>query len=371
MMSMIRTFSVVLIAAVAFFAVGCEKKGETQTGGEGETATNVRLNGAGATFPAPLYKRWVTEYEAVKPGVRVDYESVGSGAGIRTITAKTSHFGASDAPLKASELEKMGGESAVVEFPSVAGAVVVIYNVPGVSGDLKLTGDLIADIYLGKVTNWNDSRISLLNPGVEMPDLTITPAYRTDGSGTTFVFTNYLSTQSDEFKSTIGTGKQVQWQFGQGGKGNEGVTQVVQQTKGGIGYVEDKYAKQNGQATAAIKNLSGKFVKASPDAVAAAGAGASGQMSGNLLAANIWNQPGDESYPIAAFTYLIVYSDLNNMPDKATAQHLVDFLWWVTHDGQAMASDMNYAPLAPAVQTKVEAALKTLTYKGEALEIGK
>jgi phosphate transport system substrate-binding protein len=369
-MNINRALSVSLVAFAAFCTLGCEKKDGAQNGGGTESSATVRLNGAGATFPAPLYKRWVTEYEAVKPGVRVDYESVGSGAGIRTITAKTSHFGASDAPLKASELEKMGGESAVIEFPSVAGAVVMIYNVPGMDVDLKLTGDLIADIYLGKVTNWNDARIAALNPGIEMPDLTITPAYRTDGSGTTFVFTNYLSTQSDEFKSTVGTGKQVQWKFGQGGKGNEGVTQVVQQTKGGIGYVEDKYAKQNGQATAAVKNLAGKFVKASPDSVAAAGAGASDQMSGNLLAADIWNQPGDESYPIAAFTYLIVYSDLNNMSDKAAAQHLVDFLWWVTHDGQAMAADMNYAPLAPAVQAKVEAALKTLTYNGQALKVG-
>ena len=357
-MSMIRTAGVCVMAAICAMGVGCEDK-----------ESSIRLNGAGATFPAPLYKRWVTEYEKVQPGVRIDYESVGSGAGIRTITEKSSHFGASDAPLKPSEVEKMGGESAIVEFPSVAGSVVMIYNLPDVEGQLNLTGDLIADIYLGKVTNWNDSRIVELNPEMSLPDLAITPAYRTDGSGTTFVFTNYLSTQSEAFKSTVGSGKQVQWQFGQGGKGNEGVTQVVQQTTGGIGYVEDKYAKQNGQATAAIKNLAGKFVTSSPASVAAAGAGASEKMSGSQLAADIWNQPGDESYPIAAFTYLIVYKDLNNLPNKQAAQRLVEYLWWITHEGQQIAESMNYAPLAPAVQAKVEAVLKTLTYKGQALVI--
>jgi len=352
-----------LFAAIAVLAHGCEDASNSGP-------TSMRLSGAGATFPAPLYKRWVTEYEQIKSHVRIDYESVGSGAGIATITNKTSHFGASDAPLKSSELENMGGEANVVEFPSVAGSVVIIYNLPDVSGQLKLTGELIADIYLGEVSTWNDPRIAELNPGIELPETTITPVYRTDGSGTTFVFTNYLATQSEAFKSTVGAGKQVQWTIGQGGKGNEGVTQVVQQTKGGFGYVEDKYAKQNGQSTAAIRNRAGNFISSSPESVAAAGAGAADQMSGNLLAADIWNQPGDNAYPIAAFTYLIVYKDLNNLASQEAAQNLVDFLWWVTHDGQQMAADMGYAPLAPAVQAKVESAIKSLTYKGQSLQVG-
>jgi len=363
-MSMIRFTLALVVTGVSALLVSC---GDGGTDGD---SSSVRLNGAGATFPAPLYKRWVTEYEAVAPNVRIDYESVGSGAGIATITNKTSHFGASDAPLKPSELEKMGGADAVVEFPSVAGSVVMIYNLPGVTGELKLTGELIADIYLGKVSSWNDPRIAELNPDMDLPEMTITPAYRTDGSGTTFVFTNYLGTQSQDFRATVGLGKQVQWTVGQGGKGNEGVTQVVQQTRGGLGYVEDKYAKQNNQASAAIRNRAGNFIRSSPETVAAAGAGAADQMSGQQLSADIWNQPGDRSYPIAAFTYLIVYRDLNNLPNKQAAQHLVDFLWWATHDGQRIAKDMNYAPLAPAVQAKVEAVLKSLTYKGEALRVG-
>lgn len=347
------------IAAMALTLTGC---------GDSD---NVTLQGAGASFPAPLYQRWVTEYDSVVPDVQVNYESVGSGAGIRAITKKTSDFGASDAPLNAQELEAMGGAENVVEIPSVAGSVVLIYNLPDVEGDLRLTGELIADIYLGKVTSWRDPRIAQLNPGLNLPDTTITPVYRTDGSGTTFVFSSYLATQSSEFKEAVGQpSKQVNWSVGQGGKGNEGVTQAVQQTQGGLGYVEDKYAKQNKQPTAAIRNRSGRFIRSTPETVAAAGAGAADEMSGNILAADIWNQPGEDAYPIAAFTYLIVYQDLNNLPTKQEAQHLADFLWWATHDGQAIAKEMGYAPLAPKVQAKVEAALKTLNYKGEALSIG-
>lgn len=370
-----RSNGMVHVAAIVTLAAtlgGCGDSSPTSSAGgsSGGSASTVRLSGAGASFPAPLYSRWVTEYESVRPNVRIDYQSVGSGAGIATIANKTSHFGASDAPLRKSELDKMGGPEAVVEFPSVAGSVVLISNLPEEVGQLKLTGDLIADIYLGNVTSWRDPRIVELNPDAPLPDLTITPVYRTDGSGTSFVFTSYLCTQSDAFKSTIGSGKQVQWKVGQGGKGNEGVTQVVQQTRGGFGYVEDKYAKQNGQPTALVQNHAGRFVSSSPESVAAAGAGAAGQMSGQQLAADIWNQPGEEAYPIAAFTYLIVYQDLNNLPDKQAAQELAAFLWWATHEGQKFAVEMSYAPLAPAVQAKVEVVLKTLSYKGEALDVG-
>jgi phosphate transport system substrate-binding protein len=345
---------------------------DSSNDGDGKSpASSIRISGSGATFPGPLYMRWVSEYAKVATNVRIDYAAIGSGGGIKHIIQKTSHFAGSDAPLKDSEIEKMGGKAAVVEVPSVAGSVVVTYNLPTVSQDLKLTGDLIADIYLRKVTRWNDARIAELNEGVELPDIAITPVSRSDGSGTTFVFTKFLSTQSDEFSQTIGSGKQVQWKSGsQGGKGNQGVTQAVQQVVGGIGYVEFNYASQNKLPSALIKNRSGKFIKSSPETVAAAGAGAADQMSGNILAANIWNQKGENAYPIAAFTYMIVYSDLHNLPDKATAKALADYLWWATHDGQALAGEMDYAPLAPAVQAKVEAALKTLTYKGEALQVG-
>jgi len=355
-----------LLALALTFTPGCGGDSDSSSGGK-----QIRLSGSGATFPGPLYMRWVSEYANVADGVRIDYAAIGSGGGIKHISQQTVHFAGSDAPLKDSEVQKMGGEAAVIEIPSVAGSVVLTYNLPTVTTDLKLTGDLVADIYLRKVTRWSDPRIAALNKGVALPDIAITPVNRSDGSGTTYVFTQYLCTQSDEFKRTIGAGKQVQWKSGsQGGKGNQGVTQGVQQAIGGIGYVEFNYASQNKLPTALMQNRAGKFIKSSPQSVAAAGAGAAEQMSGNLLAADIWNQQGQDAYPIAAFTYLIVYSDLNNLPNKDAAQALADFLWWCTHEGQKFAGDMDYAPLAPPVQAKVEALLKTLTYKGEALQIG-
>jgi phosphate transport system substrate-binding protein len=337
---------------------------------DGGISGKVRLQGSGATFPAPLYKRMVAEYEQVQPKYQIDYQSIGSGGGVRAVIDKSVHFGASDAPLSKTELERTGGADNIVEIPSCAGGVVPAYNVPGVTGTLKFTGKLLADIYLGKVAKWNDPAIAKINSGIKLPDLPITPAYRTDGSGTTFIFTNYLATQSEEFRSKVGKGKQVQWPGGQGGKGNEGVTQVVQTTKGGLGYVEQSYADQNELSYGSVRNKSGKFVKASPDSVSQAGAGAVSGMKGNILAASIWDQPGAKAYPIASFTYLIVYKDLTNVKSKEQAQALVDFLWWATHDGQKFTKELYYAPLAPEVQKKVEQALKSITYKGEALKIG-
>ncbi|MHB1155202.1 MAG: phosphate ABC transporter substrate-binding protein PstS [Phycisphaerales bacterium] len=328
----------------------------------------VRLQGAGASFPAPFYQRLVSEYQKLHPGVAIDYQSIGSGGGIKAITGKTVHFAGSDAPLNKKQMEGVGGAAAIIEIPSCAGGVVPLYNLPGVKEDLKFTGALLADIYMGKIVKWNDPAIAKLNPGVNLPDQVITPVWRTDGSGTTYVWTNYLATQSDEFKNTIGMSTQVRWPFGQGGKGNEGVTAVVKQTVGGLGYVEQGYADNNHLPYGAVANKDGKFLKASPEYVSMAGAGAVSDMEGNILAVDIWNQPGDKAYPIASFTYLIVYKNLSNLPGKAEAQALVDFLWWATHDGQKYAEGLYYAPLAPAVQKKVEAALKMLTYNGESLK---
>ncbi len=254
-----------------------------------------------------------------------------------------------------------------MQIPSCAGAVVPAYNLPTVKADLKLTGDVLADIFSGKVSKWNDKRIAELNAGVTLPDTAITPAWRTDGSGTTYVFTNYLATQSEEFKGSIGTGKQVKWPVGQGGKGNEGVAAVVQQTPGAIGYIELNYALQKKIAFASVKNQAGKFVKATPESVSYDGEGAVSSLKGSLLAADIWNQPGDNSYPIASFTYLIVYRDLNNLASQDEAQALVNFLTWAVTDGQAEAGKLDYAPLSKGVQTASINALKTLTYKGKAV----
>jgi phosphate transport system substrate-binding protein len=332
------------------------------------SAEDIRLQGAGATFPAPLYARWVSEYQKLHADTMIDYQGIGSGGGIKGITEKTIGFAGSDAPMNHKELDAAGGADNIIEIPSCAGGVVPTYNVPGVTQDLHFTGAVLADIYMGKITKWNDAKLAGINPGVNLPDLTITPVWRTDGSGTNFVFTNYLATQSSDFKDSIGTGKAVKWPLGQGGKGNDGVAAVVQSTQGAIGYNEQNYADKNHIQYGAVQNKDGKFIKASPAAVSAAGAGAVDSMKGNILAANIWDQPGADSYPIASFTYLIVYKDLNNVKSVEQAQALVNFIWWATHDGQKYCSDLDYAPLAAAVQQKVEAALGEVNYKGTAVK---
>ena len=330
----------------------------------------VRIQGAGATFPQPLYERWVGEFEKKHPDVKIDYQGIGSGGGIKSITQKTVDFAGSDAPLSKSEIEGLGGEANVVEIPSCSGGVVPAYNIPGVKQSLNFSGPVLAEIYLGIVNKWNDPKIAKLNPGVQLPALAITPAYRTDGSGTNYVWTNYLATQSTQFVRTVGVGKEVKWPLGQGGKGNAGVAQVIQQTNGAIGYLEQNYADKNNIMYGAVQNKNGKFVKASPQSVSMAGEGAVGGMKGHVVHANIWNQPGDQAYPIASFTYLIVYKDLGNVKSHEQAKALAEFLWWATHDGEKLAADLDYAPLSPAVQKKVEEALKVITYKGQALNVG-
>ncbi len=331
---------------------------------------DVRLQGAGATFPNPLYQKWVSEYQKVHPEVKIDYQSIGSGGGIKAITEKTVHFAGSDAPLSKKEIQALGGESAVVQVPSCAGAVVPAYNLPGLTTELNLTGEVLVQIFTGSISKWNDPKIAGLNPGAKLPDLAITPAWRTDGSGTTFVFTNYLATQSDQFKSTVGTGKQVKWPVGQGGKGNEGVAAVVQQMPGAIGYIELNYAQQNKIAFGAVKNPAGKFVKASPQTVSAAGEAAAKSLTGTVLVANIWNQPGDQAYPIASFTYLIVYRGLKNLKTPAEAEALVGFLSWAVQDGQAITTSMDYAPLSSGVRDAALQALKTITFEGKPVSTG-
>jgi phosphate transport system substrate-binding protein len=352
---MIRFAKLAAGAAVAVLALG------------GIASADVSLTGAGATFPQPLYERWVQEYQNLHPDVKIDYGGGGSGKGIKDITDKVVDFAGSDAPMSKGDIDKAGGADNLIEIPTCAGAVVPAFNLPGIT-DLNFDGPLLADIYLGKVSTWNDPRIASLNPGVNLPNTPITCAWRTDGSGTNYVWTNYLATQSDDFKSTIGTGKQVQWPVGQGGKGNPGVAAIVQQTAGAIGYVEENYADKNNIAYGSVKNKAGKFVKASPDAVSAAAEGAADSMSGQMLAANIWNQDGDSTYPISSLTYLIVYKDLNNIKSKDQAQGLVDFLWWAEHDGQKFNSQLDYAPLGDKVTAKIEAALGGLTYNGDPIK---
>lgn len=336
----------------------------------GVSVADTKLAGAGSTFMAPMNERWTVEYQKLHANVKIDYQGIGSGGGIKAITDKTVAFAGSDAPLNKKEVEAIGGSDAVLEFPVLAGGVVPAYSVPGINQVLKFDGPLLAEIFMGKVSNWNDPKIAKLNPGAELPDLAITPAWRTDGSGTTFVFSNYLATQSEEFKSTIGTGKQVKWPTGQGGKGNPGVAAVIQQTPGAIGYIEQNFAAKNSISYGSVKNASGKFVLASLDSISAAGAAAAGTMTTRLVA-DIWNQNGETAYPISAFAYIIIYRDLSNLPDRDSAEALAGFLRWITTDGQKLCGELDYAPLSPEVRAKVTEALGKITYKGSAITAAK
>lgn len=317
----------------------------------------VRLQGGGASFPKAIYQRWASDFGSKHSGMSVEYNSQGSGFGIAGITNKTLDFAGSDAPMNKAERDKAPAE--VLHIPSVAGAVVMAYNLPGVSGEIKLTGEIVADIYMGKIAKWNDSRITSINPGVNLPDLAITPVYRSDSSGTTFVFTNYLATQSREFIKASPPGKNITITGGQAGKGNEGVSNTVTKIPGAIGYIELTYAINEKIPHASLQNRSGKFVKASVGAVSVAGEDAEN------LTANIWNSKAENAYPIAAFTYMLVYKDLSYTNDKAKAKAIVDFLKFCLTDGQGVAPDLAYAPLPDAMKQKALAALKEITFEGK------
>jgi phosphate transport system substrate-binding protein len=329
---------------------------------------DIRLQGGGATFPNPIYQKWVAEFGKTNPQVKIDYQSQGSGFGIKGITDKTLDFAGSDAPMNEKEnatAKASGGP--VIHLPMVGGGVVPIYNLGDIGGDLKLDGEVLAAIFLGKITKWNDERIVKLNPELKLPDLGISPVTRSDGSGTTFVFTSYLSTQSEDFSKGVGAGKQVTWPCGISAKGSEGVAAAVGQTRGAITYSEATYATLAKLPSALMENRAGNFVKASPENVSAAGAGAAAGMK-NDLAANIWDSDGDSAYPISAFTYVIVYKDLGYLKDEAKAKALVSYLRWSVTDGQKLAAENAYAPLAEPVRKKVLEAIDALTFEGKSLK---
>ena len=310
----------------------------------------AKLTGAGATFPTPLYTRWFSDYKSsVAAGVEVNYQSIGSGAGIKQITEKTVDFGASDAPMSDAELAKAAG---VQHVPTTLGAVVITYNLDGVSTALKLDGDTLAKIYLGKITKWNDTAIAGQNAGVSLPSADIVVVHRSDGSGTTFVFTDYLSRVSADWQAGPGTSKNPQWPVGLGGQGNEGVSQQVKQNKNSIGYVELVYTKQNNLPGAQIKDKSGDYVTPSADTTSLA---ASGVTIPADYRTSIVDSPAKGAYPISSFTYILLYKEQS---DAAKGKALVDLLWWAVHDGQKTTTELGYAPLPKAVVTMVE---KTLT----------
>ncbi len=353
-------------------ALGCgqsSSSGESSSASEGKPAQpaaaakpateTIDLQGAGATFPFPLYSKWVAEYQKVDPRVHINYQSIGSGGGIRQITEKTVDFGASDAPMNAEELAKTPG---ILHIPTTIGAVVVGYNLPGVTG-LKLSPDVLADIFLGQIKTWNDKRLVELNPGLKLPKDAISIAYRSDGSGTTAVFTEYLSAVSTTWKTKVGAGKSVKFPSGMGAKGNEGVAGSLKTTPGTIGYVELAYAKQTHLSYALIRNHAGKFVDASLAGISAAAAGVANNMPDDLRV-SIVDAPGEAAYPIAAFTYILVYTDQTNATKgKAMAQ----FLWWAIHQGQAFGPPLYYAALPAEVVSKIEAKLHALRAGGQAL----
>jgi phosphate transport system substrate-binding protein len=309
------------------------------------------INGAGATFPYPMYSKWFSEYHNAHPDIQINYQSIGSGGGIRQVLAGTVDFGASDGPMTDEQLSQ--SKVKILHVPTVLGAVVPAYNVPGVNDELKFTPDVLSGIFLGKITNWNDKSIAAANPGVKFPDQSIIVVHRSDGSGTTYIFTDYLSKISSEWQSGVGKGTSVKWPVGLGGKGNEGVAGVIRQMQGAIGYVELIYAVQNKIPYGSVKNASGNFVKASLESVTSA-AGSMKTMPSDFRV-SITNAPGKDAYPISSFTWLLIPAQSK---DAAKGKIIVDFLNWMVDDGQKMTAALTYAPLPGNVAQQVKAEIK-------------
>ena len=317
----------------------------------GAAAQTMRINGAGATFPYPIYSKWFSEYNKIHSSVEINYQSIGSGGGIQQVTKQTVFFGASDGPMTPEQMQ--GAPGKILHFPTVLGAVVPVYNIPNVNAELHFSGPLLADMFLGKITKWNDPAIARLNAGVSLPASDITVAHRADGSGTTYIWVDYLSKVSPEWKSKVGVATSVNWPTGVGGRGNEGVSALVRQTPGAIGYVELIYALQNKIAYGSVQNTAGEFVKASVSSVTAAAAEAAGKMPPDFRV-SITNAPGKGVYPISSFTWLLLYE---NAKDKAQAKTMVDFMNWALTEGQKYCADLGYAPLPEAVVKLEMAAL--------------
>jgi phosphate transport system substrate-binding protein len=328
----------VTLALVGLLAACSQEKSGTSG------SAGVTLNAAGATFPYPIYSKWFNEYHKLHPSITINYQSIGSGGGIRQLSAGTVDFGASDMPLKDDLLQKL--KLNITQFPTVLGAVVPSYNIPGVKATLKFTPAALAGIYLGKITKWNAPEIRKNNPGVNLPAKDITVVHRSDGSGTTFVWTDYLSKVSPEWKSKVGSNTSVQWPVGLGGKGNEGVAGVVKQTPYAIGYVELIYALQNNMSYGLVQNSSGTFVNASLETAKNAAAGAATEMQQDVRV-SITDPPGKDAYPICSFTYLLIPDHITN---AAKRNAIKDFLHWMLDDGQGMVESLDYGQLPESVK---------------------
>jgi phosphate transport system substrate-binding protein len=321
------------------------------------TATSAvaqNINGAGATFPYPIYSRWFTEYNKVHPEVKINYQSIGSGGGIRQVSEGTVDFGATDGPMSDQQIAE--AKVKTQHIPTVLGAVVPVYNIPGVNKTLNFSSEVIADIYLGTISKWNDPRLAKDNPGVSFPDKAILPVYRSDGSGTTYIFTDFLSKVSADFQGKVGKGTSVKWPTGIGQKGNEGVAGMVRQSPYSFGYVELIYARANNMQFGAVKNKAGKFLQATTDGVTAAAAAAAKAMPRDYRV-SITNADGPDSYPISSFTWLLIPLQSK---DPAKGKALQGFLEWMLDTGESEASSMTYAPLPKQVQDMVRQTIKTV-----------
>jgi phosphate transport system substrate-binding protein len=316
------------------------------------SAQTLKINGAGATFPNPIYTKWFDQYHNMHPNVEINYQSIGSGGGIRQLSAGTVFFGASDGPMTNDQITAAGFR--IVHLPTVLGGVVPVYNVPEISAELKFTGPVLADIFLGKITKWNDAAIRATNPGVNLPNADITVVHRSDGSGTSYIWCDYLSKVSADYKKTVGVATSVNWPAGVGAKGNEGVAGLVKQTPGSIGYVELIYALQNKISYAAVQNLAGEWVRASTETVSNAASAAAKAMPKDFRV-SITNAPGHNVYPISSFTWLLLQESSS---DVARSRTMADFMRWALTDGQQYAPQLGYAPLPKEVVALEMEALK-------------
>jgi phosphate transport system substrate-binding protein len=351
MMTFVRTTLMAMAYAAAVAASACGSSGSDQPAGQPQEQQAAQINGAGATFPAPIYSKWFDEYHKLHPNVAINYQPVGSGAGIRQLTNQTVFFGATDGPMTDEQLAAAPGK--IAHLPTVLGAVVPIYKIPNVDAALRFNGQVLADIFLGKIKKWNDPAIAKLNPGVSLPNTDLTVVHRSDGSGTTYIWADYLAKVSPEWKSKVGVGPSPSWPVGVGGKGNEGVSGLVTQTPGSIGYVELIYALQNKSSFGQVQNVAGEFITASGDSVTAAAAAAAASMPDDFRV-SITNASGPGAYPIASFTWILLSED---PMDKAQSKVMVDFMKWALSDGQKYAAELGYAPLPAAVVQKELAAL--------------
>ena len=323
-------------------------------------SAQVHLNGAGATFPNIIYQNWMLTYNQQKSDVKLNYQSIGSGGGIRQFSDGTVDFGGTDAPMTDSAIAAIGGN--VLHIPTVLGAVVAAYTLGDVTQPIRISPDVLGDIFLGKITKWNDARLASINPGLNLPNMDIIVVHRSDGSGTTFVWTDYLSKVSPEWAQKVGKGASVNWPVGLGGRGNEGVAATVRQTPGAIGYVELGYALINKMPFAVLRNSSGNWITASLESVTAAAAGAMKDMGPTTdFRVSITNAPGAQAYPAASFTWLLVHK---TYADSAKGRALVQFIWWAETDGQAKAPELGYAPLPKEMRPWIEARLKGITSGG-------